>query len=172
MSWRVRLTEAYVTMQRHRAQPSHADGFDMLPSRPSISRPIAARIVASMRPWLPLPLLLAACTGGMQDPSTVEQQEGACVALEGRRFESVTDLECGHTPNGEALCKWRLQFSSQDDQSSAFQWSYSDVGESGQIECDGAAITSVTASPRQITGSFDAVSQKLVWEDNTYVLAN
>ena len=129
-----------------------------------------------MRPWLPLPLLLVACTGGMQDPSTVEQQEGACVALEGRRFESVNELECGHTPSGIALCKWRLQFSTADDyQSSAFQWSTSDlgsVGEAGHIECDGAAITSVTASPRQITGSFDAASQKLVWESQTYLLAN
>jgi len=118
------------------------------------------------------PLFLAACTGGMQDPSTVEQQEGACVALEGRRFESQADLECGRTPTGTALCKWRLAFSTRDDQSSAFSWTYSDVGESGMIECDGATISSITASPHQVSGSFDAVSQKLVWEDQTYVPAN
>jgi hypothetical protein len=30
-----------------------------------------------MRLWLLPPLFVTACTGGMQDPSTVEQQEGA-----------------------------------------------------------------------------------------------
>lgn len=125
-----------------------------------------------MRLLLASSLFVIACTGGMQDPSTVEQQEGACVALEGRRFESVNDLECGLTPNGVALCKWRLSFAIRDDQSSAFQWSHSDVGESGMIECDGAAINSITASPRHIDGTFDAATQKLVWEDQTYVPAN
>ena len=125
-----------------------------------------------MRFWL-LPLLCAtACTGGMQDPSTVEQQEGACIALEGRRFESVNDLECGLTPNGVATCKWRLQFMSRDDESSVFQWSYSDVGEAGHIECNGDLINSVTAAPHQVSGRFDATTQKLVWEDQTYVPAN
>lgn len=127
-------------------------------------------MASSMR--FALPLFLVACTGGMQDPSTVEQQEGACIALEGRRFESVNDLECGLTPNGVALCKWRLTFATRDDQSSAFQWSYSDAGESGMIECDGAAISSITASPRQVSGTFDATTQKLVWEDQMYVPAN
>jgi len=124
-----------------------------------------------MRSWLLPSIFVTACTGGMQDPSTVEQQEGACVALEGRRFESVSDLECGLTPNGVALCKWQLTFATRDDHSSSFQWSYSDVGEAGQIECDGGAITSITASPRQVSGTFDAVTQKLVWEGQTYVPA-
>ena len=119
-----------------------------------------------------LPLCLAACTGGMQDPSTVEQQEGACIALEGRRFESVNDLECGRSPSGVDLCKWQLQFTSRDDESSVFSWQYSDIGESGHIECDGATISTTTSSPRQIDGTFDAVTQKLVWEDQTYVPAN
>ena len=119
-----------------------------------------------MRPW-PTLVLLTACTGGMQDPSTVEQQEGACVALEGRRFESVAELECGRTPNGVGTCKWTLMFNTRDDASSTFQWAYSDVGESGMIECHGASINSLTARP--IAGSFDAVTGKLVWEGQTYV---
>ena len=126
-----------------------------------------------MRFWLlPATLSVAACTGGMQDPSTVEQQEGACIALEGRRFESVNDLECGRSPNGAALCKWKLDFSPRDDESTTFQWTYSDVGDTGHIECDGATITSITASPHQVSGSFDAITQKLVWEDQTYVPTN
>ncbi len=126
-----------------------------------------------MRLWLASPIVvIAACTGGMVDPSTVEQQEGACVALEGRRFESVNELECGRTPDGVGRCRWRLSFQTRDDQSSAFAWSYSDVGESGEIECDGAAINSITNAPHTISGSFDPVTQKLVWEDQTYAPAN
>lgn len=171
MSWRVRLTDAYVTMQRRRAQPL---GFYMQLPLLGLSIRLQNRLecASPMRFW-PLPLLcLAACTGGMQDPSTVEQQEGACIALEGRRFESVNELECGLTPNGVATCKWRLQFMPRDDESSQFQWSYSDVGEAGHIECDGGAITSINASPRQVSGTFDSATQKLVWEDQTYVPAN
>jgi hypothetical protein len=125
-----------------------------------------------MRLWLLTTALLAACTGGMQDPSTVEQQDGACIALEGRKFESMDDLECGLTPNGVALCKWQLTFTVRDEQSTVFQWRYSDVGEAGQIACEGAAITSVSASPHQVSGTFDATTQKLVWEDQTYVPSN
>ena len=171
MSWRVRLTDAYVTMQRRRAQPL---GFYMqLPSGwPYRSVRGTTRITLPMRFWLLPMVCLAACTGGMQDPSTVEQQEGACIALEGRRFESVNELECGLTPNGVATCKWRLQFMLRDDESSQFQWAYSDVSEAGSVECDGAAITSINASPRQVSGTFDAATQKLVWEDQTYVPAN
>ena len=120
-------------------------------------------------------LCLAACTGGMQDPSTVEQQEGACIALEGRRFESATELECGRSPDGVGLCKWQLVFATRDDESSQFMWQSqisADVGETGDIACDGAAISSITSSPRQIDATFDAATQKLVWEDQTYVPAN
>jgi hypothetical protein len=113
-----------------------------------------------------LVLPLVACTGGMQDPSTVEQQDGACVALEGRRFESVNDLECGLTPSGPAQCKWVLSFAIRDDATSTFAWSYSDVGEQGAIECHGATISSVTS--RSVNASFDPVTQKLVWESQTY----
>jgi hypothetical protein len=139
--------------------------------RASIRPPIADTIFIAMRLLLLPTLCLAACTGGMQDPSTVEQQEGACVALEGRRFESANELECGRTPNGVALCKWQLAFASRDEESSQFMWQYSDVGESGHIACDGATII-VTSLPREINATFDVATQKLVWEDQTYVPAN
>jgi hypothetical protein len=138
--------------------------------RRSIRRPIADTISIAMRLLLPTLCLTAACTGGMQDPSTVEQQEGACFALEGRRFETATELECGRAPNGVGLCKWQLVFATRDDASSQFTWQYSDVGESGHIACDGASISSLTSRP--INATFDAATQKLVWEDQTYVPAN
>jgi len=49
---------------------------------------------------------------------------------------------------------------------STFAWSYSDVGEQGAIECHGATISSVTS--RSVNASFDPVTQKLVWESQTY----
>ena len=140
----------------------------------SIRPPITDTIFIAMRSLLLPTLCLAACTGGMQDPSTVEQQEGACFALEGRRFESANELECGRTPNGVALCKWQLAFASRDEESSQFMWQTqisADVGETGHIACDGATII-VTSLPREINATFDAATQKLVWEDQTYVPAN
>lgn len=120
-----------------------------------------------------LPTLFATACGGMQDPSTVEQQEGACIVLEGRRFASVNNLECGLTPTGPEQCKWQLQFAARDDISSAFTWRSTplvDVGESGLVECHGSQINSMTQRP--ITGTFDPATQKLVWEGQTYVPAN
>ncbi len=124
-----------------------------------------------MPPMRSLPLLavaLSAC-GGMVDPSTVEQESGACIELEGRRFESIDDKECGLVPPGHppALCKWSVSFASRDEASSHFQWFYSDVGSTGQIVCDGSAITSVI-NPHQVTASYDPATNQLTWEDVTY----
>jgi hypothetical protein len=115
-----------------------------------------------------VPIVLATACGGMQDPSNVEQQEGACLALEGLRFATITELECGRGP--DSACKWQLEFLARDDIQSAFTWSFTrsgDVGESGLIECHGSQINSMTNRP--ITGTFDPVSRKLVWENQTYV---
>lgn len=111
-------------------------------------------------------LALGACTG-MHDPSTVEQQNGACIDLEGRTFSSVNELECGLTPDGAARCHWQLAFAIRDGQASDFAWSYSDVGESGRVECHGHAL-SATAS-RKITGSYDPATQMLTWDGQVYV---
>jgi hypothetical protein len=115
-------------------------------------------------------IVLAAACGGMQDPSTVEQQQGACIELEGRRFESLSELECGLGPNGIHLCRWSVSFATRDDTSSTFQWSHSDVGESGQVECNGTAITSVRTS-RQVSGAYDPISGRLYWQGESYTPA-
>jgi hypothetical protein len=109
---------------------------------------------------------LVACTGGMQDPATVEQQNGACEALEGRTFSSVNELECGLTPDGISRCHWQLVFATRDTLASEFAWSYSDLTENGRAECHGQAITA-TAS-RKVTASFDAATQMLVWDGEVY----
>jgi hypothetical protein len=110
--------------------------------------------------------LFGACTGGMADSTTIEQ--GACVALEGRRFTSVNDLECGRTPDGVARCKWLVAFSTSDPIASEFSWTYSDVGEVGRASChDDRTITAFGA--REIAGTFDPLTQRLMWAGEVYV---
>jgi len=109
---------------------------------------------------------LGACIGGMHESSsTVEQQNGACVALEGRTFESINELECGLTPDGVARCHWQISFGIRDNTASEFAWSYSDVGETGRVECHGQSV----ASPSYV-GSFDSATQTLTWAGETYVV--
>src|SRR5687767_9033858 len=120
--------------------------------------------------WIVLPAALGACTGGMHDPSTVEQQNGACFALEGRTFSSVNQLECGRTPDGVARCNWTLSFSTRDTDASDFAWSYSDVSEHGRVECRGQSI-SAEAAHGTVFGTFDPAMQTLTWNGELYVAA-
>jgi hypothetical protein len=101
----------------------------------------------------------------MSDTTTIEQ--GACVALEGRRFTSINELECGLGPNGPTSCKWTLAFAPSDPIASEFSWQYSDVGESGLASCNHATVKANGA--REITGSFDALTQRLTWDGQVYV---
>ncbi|HEU0031751.1 MAG TPA: hypothetical protein VFQ53_14035 [Kofleriaceae bacterium] len=108
----------------------------------------------------------SACTGGMLDSSSVEQQNGACIALEGTTFASVSELECGLTPDGVSKCHWQIAFASRDPSASEFTWFYSDVGEAGKVECHGTSL--VATSSRTLSGSFDADSQRLVFDGQLY----
>ena len=120
---------------------------------------------------LPLVLLAlisgAACTGGMNDPSTVEQQNGACVELEGRTFSSVNQLECGRTPDGVARCNWQISFATRDTTASDFSWERSDASEFGSVECRGETVTTKVGS-RIVTGRFDPATQVLTWAGEIY----
>ena len=106
----------------------------------------------------------------MHDPSTVEQQNGACFALEGRSFTSVRQLECGRTPDGVARCNWTLSFATRDTDASEFAWLYSDISDHGRAECRGQSITA-TAASRTVSGSFDPATQMLTWDGELYVAA-
>lgn len=109
--------------------------------------------------------LPAACTSGMSDTSTIEQ--GACVALEGRRFTSVNELECGLAPDGPTSCKWTVTFTPSDPIASEFSWQYSDVGETGHASCDRASVKAM--GTREIAGMFDALTQRLTWDGQVYI---
>lgn len=108
----------------------------------------------------------AACTSGGYVESTAVEQ-GACIALEGRSFQSASELECGRTPTGIARCHWQLSFDIGEPTTSEFSWHYSDVSEGGQVSCRGSSVTA-TGAGRTIQGTFDLVNQTLVWAGELY----
>ena len=113
-------------------------------------------------------LAVAACTSNLHEPPLAETAQGACVALEGRTFTSLEELECGRTPEGIATCRWQLTFDIGTAAVSQFAWTYSDVSEAGQVTCVDNTITA-TASGRTIRGTFDPASLRLDWAGETYV---
>ena len=101
------------------------------------------------------------------DPTLVDNQNGACSALEGRSFASVDKHECGLTPNGPAMCNWQITFSAVDAQRSNFTWQHSDVGESGAVRCTGRQISTDGIGP-VYTGAYDPSAAVLTWDDLPY----
>ncbi len=127
-----------------------------------------------MQPRLLLALLLAGCAADSdpsdpEDPGPVDAQNGACTALENRRFASVDEHECGITPDGVAMCTWHIEFSPLDPQRSNFTWQHSDVGQSGSIRCTGRMITTDGIGP-VYSGSYDPATRRLTWDNLPYVL--
>ena len=102
-----------------------------------------------------------------EDPNTVTRS--ACFELEGMRFESVGEHECGLGPDGVALCKWSVTFAANDASSSTFTWRYSDVGEAGHVACQGDQL--FVDGVQAIDASHDAQTGALHWQGVTYTLA-
>ena len=100
--------------------------------------------------------------------SSVADQHGACFVLEGRTFVSLDELECGLTPNGPALCHWQVMFKTFTPDDSLFQWSHSDVGESGAVTCEGADLQLRGNTTSLTVGVFDATAQLLTWHEVVY----
>jgi hypothetical protein len=123
--------------------------------------------------WM-LAALLVGCTthAPLNDPTDaddVDQQNGACTALEGQRFKSVEEHECGLTPDGVALCHWHLELSALDRQRSGFTWQHSDVGESGVVRCTARRLSTDGIGP-VYSGEYDSATQRLIWDDLSYAL--
>ena len=120
--------------------------------------------------WM-LAALLVGCAADSpkdpEDPVVVDAQDGACTALEGRRFASVEEHECGLTPDGVALCTWHIELSALDPQRSNFMWQHSDVGESGSVRCTGRQLSTDGIGP-VYTGSYDPGSAVLTWNGLPY----
>ncbi len=86
--------------------------------------------------------------------------EDACAIISGKTYGSVTQMECGLGPDGPEPCTWIVQF--YDDLT--FEFTYSDVQESGTVMCDGLTITSSTSH----MGSYDPDTNELTWSGAVY----
>ena len=109
-----------------------------------------------MQRWmiaLVLGVLGAACDGSAN----------ACDVVEGRTFLSVDERECGLTPDGPAMCHWRLQFSDGE-----YSWSYSDVSESGTYTCDGDTLDASGGGGASYRGTVESDPDRLTWDGVTY----
>jgi hypothetical protein len=119
--------------------------------------------------------LAAACSDGSSDPvppfdpGSVDAQNGACTAFEGRRFESVDQHECGLGPGGPVMCFWHLDFFGDGSDLSEFTWRHSDVGEDGIVRCYGRRL-SANEFPPYYAGTYDPTTLLLTWDALPYRL--
>jgi hypothetical protein len=121
-----------------------------------------------MLAWMRVLLLLAlvGCTTKLGDDVVTE--DGACTALEGRQFTSLHQLECGLGPSGVEYCNWQLAFHPLTTSSSQFQWSHSDVGETGTTECHGSTVVGHPGPGRDYAGTIDLDTGVLTWDGESY----
>ncbi len=82
-----------------------------------------------------------------------------CEALERRRWESRDELECGLGDMGVVRCNWQINFVG-----GRFDWSYSDVFESGAYTCTGDRVLS-----DRVEGRWEPMTGSLIWDDVLYV---
>lgn len=124
---------------------------------------------SAMRGWIAV-VVLAGCSVEQlppEDPNAVARS--ACYELEGLRFESVVERECGLGPTGPVPCKWSVTFSANDATSSSFSWRYSDVGEGGDVECEGTQLH--VSANQAIAASYDPSTSMLIWQGDAYAIA-
>ncbi len=104
---------------------------------------------------------------GCVEHGSSPEAHGACTALEGASWQSVTQLECGLGPNGPELCNWHLTFSTETLDASRFDWAHSDVEQSGTVSCQDHTIVS-TNGDATLTGTFDPAANTVTWVDVMY----
>ena len=111
-------------------------------------------------------MLVGACGSNASETDAPSAGARRCEMLEGIQFASLEQRECGLGPNGPELCTWHITFSARDASTSEFDWSHSDVGESGFVTCDGTAVEDPMSHAQR--GTYDPAKRQLVWEDVTY----
>jgi hypothetical protein len=103
------------------------------------------------------------------DPTGVLVQNGACSALEGIGFTSLSQGECGLGPDGVSQCSWHIAFDARDSAFSDYTWHHSDVEEAARVECHGRALTGYSFDGQaRYTGSYDSVTRILTWDGAQY----
>ena len=96
---------------------------------------------------------------------------GRCSLLEGRSFETVdAQQDCGPAPAGSQLeCRWRINFATLDETSSAFVFHSSDVGAAGRVVCtDGVLVEINDDGTPGLGGSYDPNTELLEWDGIEY----
>ncbi len=86
-----------------------------------------------------------------------------CSELEGQTYRSVEEAECGLSPDGIALCRWTIRFADE-----AFEWSYSDVVETGRYRCTDGRIRTEGSSGGSYEGSLQS-DGSLIFEGLAYL---
>jgi hypothetical protein len=115
-----------------------------------------------------LVLLVTGCTDDTTSSSTTEKFR--CPSLENRMFESVDiQPDCGLGPTGPVPCNWTIYFDGFVNDRTAFHYRYSDIGESGDVQCDGASVTEIgSAFGTPHAGTYDAATDRLTWDGIEY----
>jgi hypothetical protein len=85
-----------------------------------------------------------------------------------RIYRSDAELECGLGPPGQPppVCRWKLEFAKVSPDS--FEWSHSDVIESGTYSCVGGRLIARTAGGASIEAQFADGSPSLTWDGVIY----
>jgi hypothetical protein len=85
-----------------------------------------------------------------------------------RLYRSDQELECGLGPPGEPppVCRWQLEFGKTA--ASSFEWSHSDVVESGTFTCVGGRLIARSAGGASIEAQFAEGSPSLTWAGVAY----
>jgi hypothetical protein len=82
----------------------------------------------------------------------------ACEVIDGNTYVSLEEMECGLGPNGPEYCNWHISFDS-----GTWDWSHSDVMETGGYTCDANLIDGGSYS-----GELDMGTGILTWEGADY----
>jgi len=110
---------------------------------------------------------LGGCGGGASDSGAPEggtDVADACAAITGKRFVSLTALECGLSGDGVVLCYWHVTFSPDG----TFDWQRSDYAVSGTYACDGNKVTGTYVQGATVAGTWDPKTARLSWADQSY----
>ncbi len=109
-------------------------------------------------------------SGGAGEGGSGGGSDAACADLAGKAFDSVGEHECGLGPNGPELCHWHISFSGSASGGLTYVWQYSDVGETGPVQCQDGVLTgqSQVSGQAPYAGTYDPATQALVWDGIDY----
>jgi len=79
-------------------------------------------------------------------------------------YNSVTERECGLSPDGAARCHWYVSFTE-----TRFNWRYSDVIENGTFTCAANTVTGQGLGGRNIVGQYEPATRTLTWDGVAYM---